>query len=142
MSLLFPVPPGIANVSNDQVVCEGSLIFLSCNATGIPPPNITWTRVEDDGTDSEPLLPVVDGKYATSNIQRNTNRTYRCTADNGVGAPFNRTVRPEAQCKLCSFFHVSVSGGLYSFKTVSRLNSCASLFTSSFIRSTFRFSWC
>ena len=107
MSLLFPVPPGIANVSNDQVVCEGSLIFLSCNATGIPPPNITWTRVKDDGTDSEPLLPVVDGKYATSNIQRNTNRTYRCTADNGVGAPFNRTVRVEAQCKLCSFFHVS-----------------------------------
>ena len=136
------MPPGIANVSNDQVVCEGSLIFLSCNATGIPPPNITWTRVKDDGTDSEPLLPVVKGKYATSNIQRNTNRTYRCTADNGVGAPFNRTVRVEAQCKLCSFFHVSVSGGLYSFKTVSRLNSCASLFTSSFIRSTFRFSWC
>ncbi|CAH3026735.1 unnamed protein product, partial [Porites evermanni] len=107
LPIFFNLPPGIANVSNDQVVCEGSLIFLSCNATGIPPPNITWTRVEDDGTDSEPLLPVVDGKYATSNIQRNTNRTYRCTADNGVGAPFNRTVRLEAQCKLCSFFHVS-----------------------------------
>ena len=108
----FSVPPGIANVSNDQVVCEGYLVFLSCNATGAPPPNITWTRVEDDGTDSEPLLPIVDGKYVMSNIQRNANGTYRCTADNGVGVPDNRTVSVEVQRKSYIFFRVSVEGGI------------------------------
>ena len=99
--------PRIANVSNYQVVCEGSLVTLSCNATGIPPPNITWTRVEDDGTDSAPLLPVVDGKYVLSNIQRSANGTYRCTADNGVGVPFNRTVSVKVKCKS-SFFGILV----------------------------------
>ena len=73
------MPPGIANVSNDQVVCEGSLVTLSCSATGRPTPTITWTKVEDNGTDSAPLLPVVDRKYVLSNIQRSANGTYRCT---------------------------------------------------------------
>ena len=98
------MPPGIANVSNDQVVCEGSLVTLSCNATGRPTPTITWTKVEDNGTDSAPLLPVVDGKYVLTNIQRSANGTYRCTAHNGVGTPVNHTVRVKVECKL-SFLH-------------------------------------
>ena len=94
------MPPEIANVSNDQVVCEGSLVTLSCNATGRPTPTITWTKVEDNGKDSAPLLPVVDGKYVLSNIQRTANGTYRCTAHNGVGTPVNHTVSVKVECKL------------------------------------------
>lgn len=101
------MPPGIANVSNDQVACEGSLVTLSCNATGKPTPNISWTKVEDNGTDSAPLLPAMDGKYVMSNIQRSVNGTYRCTADNGVGAPVNRTVRVKVECKSRTFYVVS-----------------------------------
>ena len=93
------MPPGIAYVSNNQVACEGSLVTLFCNATGKPTPNITWTKVEDNGTDSAPLLPLVDGKYVLSNIQRSANGTYRCTADNGAGAPVNRTVSVKVECK-------------------------------------------
>ena len=101
------MPPRIANVSNDQVACEGSLVTLSCNATGKPTPNISWTKVEDNGRDSAPLLPAVDGKYVMSNIQRSANGTYRCTADNGVGAPVNRTVRVKVECKSRTFYVVS-----------------------------------
>ena len=101
LKTIFVVPPRIANVSNDQVACEGSLVTLSCNATGIPPPDITWTRVEDDGTDSEPLE--TSGKYLLSNIQRSANGTYRCTAHNAVGVPVNRTVSVKVECKS-SFF--------------------------------------
>ena len=97
------MPPEIANVSNDQVVCEGSLVTLSCNATGRPTPTITWTKVEDNGKDSAPLLPVVDGKYVLSNIQRSANGTYRCTAHNGVGTPVNHTVSVKVECKLFFF---------------------------------------
>ena len=93
------MPPGIANVSNDQVVCEGFLVTLSCNATGRPTPTINWTKVEGNGEDSAPLLPVVDGKYVLSNIQRCANGTYRCTAHNGVGIPVNHTVSVKVDCK-------------------------------------------
>ena len=101
--IIVAVPPGIANVKNDQVACEGSLVTLSCNAAGKPTPNISWTKVEDNGTDSAPLLPTVDGKYVMSNIHRSANGTYRCTADNGVGAPVNRTVRVKVECKSSIF---------------------------------------
>ena len=93
------MPPGIAYVSYDQAVCEGSLVTLVCNATGRPTPHITWTKVEDNGIDNAPLLPVVDGKYNLSNILRSANGTYRCTADNGVGTPDNRTVSVKVKCK-------------------------------------------
>ena len=91
-------------MENDQVVCEGSLVTLSCSATGKPAPNITWTKLEDNGTDSIPLLPLVDGKYVLINIQRSANGIYRCTADNGVGTPVNRTVRVKVECKSHTFY--------------------------------------
>ena len=95
--VFLSVPPEI-NVGTSQDVCEGSLVILSCKATGKPKPNITWTRVAGDGTESAPL-PAVDGNYIMSNIQRNLSGTYRCTADNGVGDPVNRTVQVRPRCK-------------------------------------------
>ena len=97
------MPSEIGNVSSDQDVCKGAMVTLSCNATGKPTPNITWTRVADDGTDSAPLQSVVDGKYAMNNITRGSNGTYRCTANNGVGDPVNRTVRVTVRCEYLSF---------------------------------------
>ena len=96
---IFAVPPNIANVSSDEVVCEGTMVKLNCNATGKPTPSITWTQAFDNGTDSAPLLRVVDGKYVINNIMRSSNGIYRCTADNGVGDPVNRTVRVTVRCK-------------------------------------------
>lgn len=87
----FPERPEIANLSNDQDVCKGSMVTLGCNATGKPTPNITWTRVWDNGTDSGGL-PSVDGYYVIRNISRSSNGTYRCTASNGVGGPVNQTM--------------------------------------------------
>ena len=52
----------------------------------------------ENGTDSE-QLPVVDGSYVMSNIKRNSNGMYRCTAYNGVGDPVNRTVKMIVRCK-------------------------------------------
>lgn len=74
------------------------MVTLNCNATGKPTPNINWTRVWANGTDSEPL-PVADGSYIMNNIKRSSNGTYRCTAYNGVGNPVNRTVEVIVGCK-------------------------------------------
>ena len=97
--------PELTFVSRDPVVCEDSTVTLSCNATGKPTPNITWTRVTVNGTtDGVPLHPVVDGTFLISNINRSSNgSTYRCTATNGVGDPVNRTVTVTVRCKLTSF---------------------------------------
>lgn len=98
VGLFFVVPPEIRNVSSNQDICEGSLVTLSCNATGKPTPSITWTRVEANGSDSAPL-PAVDGTYLINNITRSSNGTmYRCTAENGVGT-VNRTVQVAVRCK-------------------------------------------
>ena len=95
---------------------------LSCNATGKPTPTITWTKVEDNGTDGAPLFPVVEGKHLLSNIQRSANGTYRCTADNGVGVPVNRTVSVKVECKssfLYSYdYNFQISMTLYRYTSV------------------------
>ncbi|XP_022793673.1 hemicentin-1-like [Stylophora pistillata] len=83
--------PEIINASNDQDVCEGSMVTLGCHATGKPAPNITWTRMWENGTDSDEL-PSVDGNYVISNASKSSNGTYRCKAFNGVGDTANQTV--------------------------------------------------
>ena len=93
-------------MTSDQDVCEHSEVTLSCNATGKPEPNITWTRVWENGTDSGDLQSV-DGYLVMANIGRSSNGTYRCTAFNGVGEPVNQTVTVIVRCKLPCLCNVS-----------------------------------
>ena len=76
------------------------MVNFSCNATGSPTPNITWTRVADNGTDSGPL-PAVDRTYVMSSITRSLNGTYRCITRNSAGT-VNRTVQVTVRCKWTS----------------------------------------
>ena len=92
-------PPEIVNVNSNQYVCVGSMVTLSCKATGKPIPNITWTRVWENGTDSGELSSM-DGFYAISNTSRSSNGTYRCTASNGIGNPANQTTEVIVGSKL------------------------------------------
>ena len=96
--MFFVEIPELDYVNNDQDVCEDSMVTLYCNATGKPTPNINWTRVWENGTDSE-QLPVVDGSYVMSNIKRSSSGKYRCTAYNGVGDPANHMVQVIVRCK-------------------------------------------
>lgn len=66
------------------------MVTLSCNATGKPTPNITWTKVGENGPDSG-ALPSVDGFHVISNINKSLSGTYRCTAFNQIGDPVNET---------------------------------------------------
>ena len=86
-------------MTSDQDVCEHSKVTLRCNATGKPEPNITWTRVWENGTDSG-ALQSEDGCLVMDDISRSSNGTYRCTAFNGVGEPVNQTVKVIVRCKL------------------------------------------
>ena len=86
-------------MKSDQDVCEYSQVTLSCNVTGKPEPNITWTRVWENGTDNGGLRSK-DGYLGKANIGRSSNGTYRCATFNGVGDPVNWTVKVIVRCKL------------------------------------------
>ena len=90
-------PPEFNNVSGDVVVVEGDLsITLECNADGEPRPNIAWTKVYANGSDSGVLGNENQFKLETN---RNNSGTYRCTAYNGIGTAPNHTVKVEVNCK-------------------------------------------
>ena len=92
--LLFSVPIRLTNVSPDQTVLEGSNVTLFCEATGRPTPNITLTRVPQDGSNGEVLHRGQNWDFL--NIRRTASATYRCTAGNEfekVGQEFQVNVR-------------------------------------------------
>jgi len=42
------VPPTVVNISHDVRKHVGSDVILRCDATGYPPPHITWYKVNGD----------------------------------------------------------------------------------------------
>ena len=90
-------PSRIISSPDRQTVTEGSNLDLYCNTTGKPAPNITWTRVLEDGTNSQVLF--VGSPWHIVNIRRNFTGQYCCTADNGIGSPVNHTFLVNVLCK-------------------------------------------
>ena len=72
---------------------ESNNVILSCNVTGEPSPNVTWTKSGDDGKKFKPgsFLPL-------KNISRGEDGLYWCTAENRVGKA-TASVRVTVQCK-------------------------------------------
>jgi len=91
-------PPEFTSVSDGQDVVEGGPnITLECIAIGEPgPPNITWTRVLDNGSDSNVLF---TGEQFVLANNRSSTGTYRCTAFNGIGTAPNLTIAVDVTCK-------------------------------------------
>ena len=94
--MLLSVPASLTNVSADQIVREGSNMQLFCEATGKPTPNITWTRVLEDGSNS---VLHQGPTWDFPNINRTDAGTYRCTAHNGFGNPVSHKVKVDVTCK-------------------------------------------
>ena len=94
---LFSVPVQLINVSRDQTVLEGSNMTLVCEATGRPTPNITWTRVLEDGSDGEVLHQGATWDFP--NINRTDNGTYHCRAYNGFENEASHGVKLNVTCK-------------------------------------------
>ena len=97
------VPPKITSYSDNQTVKEGSNLSLFCNATGKPAPNITWTRVPEDG------VLFVGNPWHIANINRNYSGTYRCIADNGVPSLVNSTISINVICEYILYHQLQVS---------------------------------
>ena len=75
-----------------ETITEGGSVTLSCNATGIPSPMVSWIKVDGgERFDVSELL--------FTNINRSQAREYRCQASNQCGNT-SETARIFVQCKL------------------------------------------
>ena len=79
---------------------EPAMITLTCSADGNPAPTVTWTRVFDNGSDSDVLF---TGNHYVINNNRNNAGTYRCKADNSIRSAINQTIRVTVNCKYGAF---------------------------------------
>ena len=106
------VPPIVITPNGSRVITdEGTASFLvNCAATGIPPPNITWSdpsgmelpnarkRLQDHTTaqlmadDGFTFLYHVTRSLVINNAMDIDTGNYTCTADNGVVAVDSNTV--------------------------------------------------
>ena len=96
--LLLLVPINFTGIRGNQTVLEGDSLNLTCEATGQPEPNMTWTK-EKPGKQGNTVV-VQEGKVLTiTNIKRTDAGNYTCTAYNGFGKPKNRTVYVNVTCE-------------------------------------------
>ena len=91
------VPAVLRSVSGDQTVREGLSIQLFCEAYGEPTPKITWTKMLEDGSNSEVLYSGTT--WLIPNIDRTASGTYRCTAYNGFGDSDSHKLKVNVTCK-------------------------------------------
>ena len=72
---------------------EGENVRINCSTTGIPIPNVTWTRSGNEAKKFPPSSPL-----KLKNISREEDGLYWCVAENGLGK-VTASVRIIVQCK-------------------------------------------
>ena len=87
---LFAVPSAIQPLQNVNIT-EGGSVTLSCNASGIPSPTVSWIKV--NGSERFDVSELV-----FTNINRTQAGEYRCEAGNECGNA-SETTTVEVQCK-------------------------------------------
>ena len=71
---------------------------LTCEASGRPEPNITWTKEKPGNQENTGV--VQEGKVLTiTNINSTNAGNYTCTAYNGFGKPESQTVCVDVTCE-------------------------------------------
>ena len=81
---------------------EGDQVTLYCNATGNPPPTISWTR---NGfplkTSDNSRINFLEGKkqLTITNVSRTDSGKYRCVATSELGNVTSKAKSIDVQCK-------------------------------------------
>ena len=91
------MPSSIPPIQN-KTVTEGDDVTLSCNASGMPSPMVSWINVGSH-------MRINRNELVLANINRSDAGEYRCEASNECGNA-SETARIFVQCKLTSTCHV------------------------------------
>jgi len=84
------VAPSLIATPANQTVTESDKAIFHCDATGNPPPKITWIN---DGKI------VGEGSTLSFDTKRNDSGKYWCLADNGLRPAANASATLDVQCK-------------------------------------------
>ena len=86
----FTVPSSITQITQDQNVTEGDNLTLTCNASGMPEPNVSWIKPGGQCQYGHML--------EFTNINRSQAGEYQCEASNECGNG-TETATIDVQCK-------------------------------------------
>ena len=107
------VAPLITTQPQGGPVTEGDNVTLSCNASGIPVPTITWTRNGSvlNSSVARISLGAESRELTITNISRADSGDYRCVADNSKGTNISHAATLDVKCKFKLSVCFSISTG-------------------------------
>ncbi|XP_055890365.1 limbic system-associated membrane protein-like isoform X2 [Biomphalaria glabrata] len=94
--LRVQVPAKILNnASTDAIIArEGATVTIVCNASGIPPPTITWHRISrSDKVEDKKTIGSTGEILIIYNVSRHCGGIYECVASNDVPPAVNKLIR-------------------------------------------------
>ncbi|XP_069137523.1 limbic system-associated membrane protein-like [Argopecten irradians] len=99
--LIVQVPSRILDYSSSNVVTvrERSDVELVCNATGVPPPTITWYRRTEENPEARERVGNEGEVLVIRNISRYCGGVYECMAFNGVPPAVQRQIEVKVHFK-------------------------------------------
>lgn len=97
--LTVNVPPKWTEEPADTHAVVGQDILLPCSVEGFPEPSTVWTRANDFGVLNYQVLPLglaynqfSNGSLLISSVDKSTQGTYTCSAQNGVRSGISKTI--------------------------------------------------
>ena len=101
-SFFFTDQPEIITHPKNVTIEERLLMTLFCNATGNPPPTISWTKDGSPLTKTQGIIFTGDNEtLSIANITRSESGNYRCVTRNSLGNDTSNAAKVDVLCK-CS----------------------------------------
>ena len=99
----FTVQPEIITHPKNVTVEEGLPMNLFCNATGNPPPTLSWTKDGSPLNNNQGILFSGDNEtLSIASINRSKSGNYRCVARNSLGNDSSNPANVDVQCECSS----------------------------------------
>ena len=101
-SFFFTDQPEIITHPKNVTIEERLLMTLFCNATGNPPPTISWTKDGSPLTKTQGIIFTGENEtLSIANITRSESGNYRCVTRNSLGNDTSNAAKVDVLCK-CS----------------------------------------
>lgn len=95
---IFLVPPTVSSYPSGNIRLRlGSIFEITCDATGVPHPIISWRRVHPSG--AVEWLSENRRSYRVEITSRQMAGTYQCLANNGIEEPAVAGVNLHVNCR-------------------------------------------